>query len=127
MRRWRAECLRRTGDARQALEQLNLVYEKNPALKNDVGILADLAYLYVLNDMLPLARDHIDRAQAADPLYRYTQLVKACYLHRTGQTEDAATLVRSLVNGGEGKEGDLRRMDVLKEGLSSKAYRSGSR
>ncbi|MBK9274923.1 MAG: tetratricopeptide repeat protein [Flavobacteriales bacterium] len=125
--RWRAECLRRTGDARQALEQLNLVYEKNPALKNDVTILADLAYLYVLNDMLPLARDHIDRAQAADPLYRYTQLVKACYLHRTGQTEDAATLVRSLVNGGEVKEEDLRRMDVMKEVLSSKAYRSGSR
>lgn len=125
--RWRAECLRRSGDARQALEQLNLVYEKNPALKNDVTILADLAYLYVLNDKLPLARDHIDRALAADPLYRYTLLVKACYLHRTGQTEDAATLVRSLVNGGEVKEDDLRRMDVLKEVLSSKAYRSGSR
>ncbi len=125
--RWRAECLRRSGDARQALEQLNLVYEKNPALKNDVTILADLAYLYVLNDMLSLARDHIDRAQAADPLYRYTLLVKACYLHRTGQTEDAASLVRSLVSGGEVKEEDLRKMDVLREVLSSKAYRDGSR
>ncbi|MBK8339247.1 MAG: hypothetical protein IPK99_04255 [Flavobacteriales bacterium] len=125
--RWRADCLRETGKYQEALEQLNLVFDRNEAMKRDVSIHVDLAMLYVLNDRLPLAKDYIAEAEALDPLYRRTQITKGAYLYRAGQQEDAVRLLRSLVNSGEVKEDDLRKMPVLKEVLATKAYRESGR
>ena len=125
--RWRAHCLRETGKYQEALEQLNLVYDRNEAMKRDVSIHVDLAMLYVLNERLPLAKDYLAKAEALDPLFRPTQLTKSAYLYRAGQQEDSVRLLRSLVNSGEVKEDDLRKWPVLKEVMASKAYRDSKR
>ncbi|MBK7270024.1 MAG: hypothetical protein IPI07_11115 [Flavobacteriales bacterium] len=111
--RWHRITCAETGKYQEALEQLNLVYDRNEAMKRDVSIHVDLAMLYVLNERLPLAKDYLAKAGFGSVVPTYSTHQSA-YLYRAGRQEDSVRLLRSLVNSGEVKEDDLRKWPVLK-------------
>lgn len=121
-RRWMAECFFNLQDHAAALGELNALRAAHPDVEREADFLAEISYLFTLNDLPAMAKEFLEKAEAADNTYKRTMLSRAAYLQKTNEAQPAVDLLFDMVQRGLVSEKEVKAMPVLKEIAAGKLW-----
>ena len=121
---WAAECHERLKQFPEALGELNQLLAKFPEVETQPEFLARLAYLYVITDNGPSAKEYFNKAERIDNKHKATLLYRSTYLWKNDQQNEAVKQLGELVDRGIILESDMKDRPVLEDIRSSKLWKN---
>lgn len=121
---WAAECHERLKQFPEALGELNQLLAKFPEVETQPEFLARLAYLYVITDNGPSAKEYFDKAERIDNKHKATLLYRSTYLWKNDQQNEAVKQLGELVDRGIILESDMKDRPVLEDIRESKLWKN---
>ncbi len=124
--RWTATCYYQQERYHEALEQLTKLLAAHPEVEKEPDFLAELGFLYVLNELYPQAKETLDKAEAVDNKYKRTLLAKSAYLWKANRQQEGVDLLHDLLARGLVDDKELRTWPILRDVLASKMWKAKS-